>query len=105
MACCRSEPADRFINLTILATGVLAFECALSSRSSSFSHRRLRTFRFEACVFFFAIATFSMYGRAAHTLVDEKVKDLSLLLAIAANKFFIARFGQRRLPVRDSSRA
>ena len=57
IACCRSEPAVRFINLTILATGVLAFECALSSLLSCLDQGRRVSFRFFAVfvLFFFAI--------------------------------------------------
>ena len=45
----------RFVSLDILATGVLAFECALSSLMSAFVHSR-RT----ALPFFFAFATFNL---------------------------------------------
>ena len=45
----------RFVNLEILITGVLAFECALSSFTSVFVYLR-RT----ALLFFFAFPTFNL---------------------------------------------
>ena len=51
----RSAPTVRFVNLEILITGVLAFECVLSSLTSDFVHSR-RT----ALLFFFAFPTFNL---------------------------------------------
>jgi hypothetical protein len=51
----RSAPIVRFVSLDILATGVFAFECALSSLMSAFVHSR-RT----ALPFFFAFLTFNL---------------------------------------------
>jgi hypothetical protein len=45
----------RFVPLDILVTGVLAFECALSSLTSAFVHSR-RT----ALPFFFGFVTFNL---------------------------------------------
>ena len=45
----------RFVSLDILVTGVLAFECALSSLTSVFVHSR-RT----ALPFFFGFVTFNL---------------------------------------------
>jgi hypothetical protein len=55
-ACCLSEPAVRFINLTILATGVLALECARSSLLSCFDQGRRAAFRFFAVFAFVFLA-------------------------------------------------
>jgi hypothetical protein len=49
-AFCRTAPSVRFIALATFATGVLAFECALSSRMFSLDHG-LRVW-----VFFFGVA-------------------------------------------------
>jgi hypothetical protein len=45
----------RFVSLDILVTGVLAFECALSSLTSAFVHSRR-----AALPFFFGLVTFNM---------------------------------------------
>src|ERR1700688_4043180 len=51
----RSAPIERFVSLDILVTGVLAFECALSSLTSALVHSR-RT----ALPFFFGFVTFNL---------------------------------------------
>ena len=45
----------RFVSLDILVTGVLAFECALSSLTSAFVHSRRTALRF-----FFDFVTFNL---------------------------------------------
>ena len=42
-AFCRNEPSVRMVNLAILATGVLAFECAFNSFTSALVYARRRT--------------------------------------------------------------
>src|SRR5271157_2648294 len=55
VAFCRTAPSERFIALATSSTGVLAFECALSSRKSSLVHG------LRAWIFFFGIAPLRLY--------------------------------------------
>jgi hypothetical protein len=74
-ACCLSAPPVRFIFLEIVARSVLAFECAFSSRMSSFDHGRRISFRFEVRFVSLAMFIFSLCGRTGHILDNEKINQ------------------------------
>jgi hypothetical protein len=64
-AFCRTAPSVRFIAFATAGTGVLAFECALSSRTSSLVHG-LRT-----KVFIFGIALLPLVGSAINIVASD----------------------------------
>ena len=74
----------RFVSLDILVTGVLAFECALSSLTSVFVHSR-RT----ALPFFFAFVTFNLlapYFMGAALLTHRRAETTKQRLKITPSR-------------------
>jgi len=74
----------RFVSLDILVTGVLAFECALSSLTSAFVHSR-RT----ALPFFFGFVTFKLVSSlfdGGRVLTHRRAETTKQKLKIAPSR-------------------